>query len=110
MGSESIESSRSSPSLLAKQLAKNGFAIVENPISSTTLEAIDVLNDWFQLPRGTKQLAAPAELDKTTAGRGFFALRDKEVLEVKQKWDPRNVQKDVRLVVREVSRQISSAL
>jgi hypothetical protein len=92
---------RDPPSLLFKQLVSNGFAIIENPVSSVTLEAFDMLKDWFQLPLGYRQGAATAAAHTAAAGRGFFSLPDKEVLEVKQQWSTA-VQQDVRLVVHEV--------
>jgi hypothetical protein len=46
--------------------------------------------------------AALGHVLHAAAGRGFFRLPDKEVLEVKQQWSSTAVQQDVRLVVHEV--------
>jgi hypothetical protein len=106
MASEPFKLGRDPPSLLFKQLVKNGFAIVENPVDSSSLESLDVLAKWFQLPCVAKQAAATKAAEAAAAaGRGFFSLPDKEVLEIKQVWMPEKVQQDVRLVVHEVSRQ-----
>jgi hypothetical protein len=93
---------RDPPSLLFKQLVSNGFAIIDNPVSSVTLEAVDLLKEWFQLPFHVKHSATTTAAHTAAAGRRFFSLPDKEVLEVKQQWSSKAVQSDVRLVVHEV--------
>lgn len=109
MASKPINLGRDPPSALFKQLVKNSFTIIDNPFDSITLEALDVLAEWFQLPGDTKQAAATAAAGTAAAGRGFFALPDKEVLEVKQGWGPAGVQSTARLAANSVSKPIESA-
>jgi hypothetical protein len=99
---DSFTLGRDPPSLLFKQLVSNGFAIINNPAISVTLEAFDLLKEWFHLPLGYKESAATTAANTAAAGRGFFSLPDKEVLEVKQQWSSTAMQQDVRLVVHEV--------
>ncbi|WIA33681.1 hypothetical protein OEZ86_006800 [Tetradesmus obliquus] len=110
MDSRPINLDRDPPSLLFKQLAGNCFAIVDKPTASVTTDALDVLTEWFQLPSGTKQAAATAAAPAGTAaaGRGFFALPDKEVLEVKQGWEPAGVQSTARLAANSAFNELNT--
>jgi hypothetical protein len=111
MGSNGcIDLTSDPPSLLFKQLAANGFCVIDHPANHVLLDALEVLSRWFQQPLAVKQAAATAvpadaEAAAAAAGRGFFTLPDKEVLEVKQGWRPDGIPADIRLAVSAVSKQ-----
>jgi hypothetical protein len=101
------------PSVLLESLACLGYCIVD-AANDTVVDAADVLLEWFEQPASVKQAAAtagPAAAGPATAaadaaaaaGRGFFSLPDKEVLEVKQHWRPEAVKGAVRLAAKSVS-------
>jgi hypothetical protein len=91
------------PSVLFESLACDGYCIVD-AADNTVVDAADVLLEWFEQPASVKQAAATAGSEAAAAaGRGFFSLPDKEVLEVKQHWRPDAVKGAVRLAATSVS-------
>jgi hypothetical protein len=96
------------PSVLFESLACHGYCIVE-AANDTVVDAADVLVEWFEQPASVKQKAAEAP-EAAAAGRGFFSLPDKEVLEVKQQWRPTGVKGAVRLAAKSVrNKRLSDA-
>jgi hypothetical protein len=96
------------PSVLFKSLASHGYCIVE-AANNTVVDAADVLVEWFEQPASVKQAAAEApEAAAAAAGRGFFSLPDKEVLEVKQQWRPAGVKGAVRLAAKSVRKPLQA--
>jgi hypothetical protein len=96
------------PSLLFQQLASNGYCLLDKSTSNVLLDAMELLDGWFQRAQHEKQAAAgaatPADAASADAARGFFTLPDKEVLEVKNGWKSGGLQADVRLAANAVSR------